>query len=112
MTAPNEAGPASAAAGVQVRSTADGKLTVVGELSFRTARSACRDGERALNASSVPIVTVDCVGVTRADSAGVAVLIEWLRYARRAGRELRFENLPAAVLAIARISEVDQLLLA
>jgi phospholipid transport system transporter-binding protein len=53
---------------------------------------------------------VDCSAVTASDSAGLAVLIEWLAWARRGGRELRYDGVPEAICAIARISEVDGLL--
>jgi phospholipid transport system transporter-binding protein len=53
---------------------------------------------------------VDCAGVTRADSAGLAVLLDWLAWGRRKSRALSLTNLPESLIAIARISEVDELL--
>jgi phospholipid transport system transporter-binding protein len=50
--------------------------------------------------------------VARGDSAGLAVLLDWLAWARRKSRPVRLENLPASLVAIARISEVDGLLTA
>jgi len=58
-----------------------------------------------------PIV-VDCAGVTRGDSAGLAVLLDWLAWGRRRSRAVSLQNLPAPLVAIARISEVDELLTA
>ncbi|HEU4603151.1 MAG TPA: STAS domain-containing protein [Steroidobacteraceae bacterium] len=55
-------------------------------------------------------VEVDFVQVTESDSAGMALLIEWMRLARRQGQKLRFSNIPAQIAALARISEVDDLL--
>lgn len=43
---------------------------------------------------------IDLGGVTRADSAGVALLLEWIRNAERAGAHLRFTNAPAQMRAI------------
>ena len=48
--------------------------------------------------------------VTRVDSAGLALLLEWLRLARSEGRAMRFTALPDKLLAIARLSGVDGLL--
>ncbi len=108
--APQAAGDAR---GIELRPTADGGLAVVGELTFKTARSACAVGAGALRAlTHTQRVPIDCAGVERVDSAGVAVLIEWLRLARRSGKDIQYINLPANVLAIARISELDKLLLA
>jgi phospholipid transport system transporter-binding protein len=48
--------------------------------------------------------------VSLADSAGLAVLLDWLSAAKAAGRKLRYTHLPKDVVALARISEVDELL--
>jgi len=48
--------------------------------------------------------------VVRADSAGLALLVEWMRAARRAGRPLRYRAIPPQMLAIARVSSLDQVL--
>lgn len=110
MTATADAAHASTLGVVDIQVGAEGSLVVAGELSFATARAACAAGERAVRAAVTPTVTIDCGGVTRADSAGVAVLVEWLRVGRKAGREVRYVNLPSTVVAIARLSELDSLL--
>jgi hypothetical protein len=46
----------------------------------------------------------------RSDSAGLAVLLDWLALAKRQGRAVRFMNLPAPIRAVAHISEVESLL--
>jgi ABC-type transporter Mla MlaB component len=38
------------------------------------------------------------------------VLLDWLAFAKRSERSLRFRSLPQQVLAIARISDVQDLL--
>jgi phospholipid transport system transporter-binding protein len=55
-------------------------------------------------------VTVNLSGVTRVDSAGLALLLEWLRQARSERRAIQFTALPDKLLAIARLSGVDGLL--
>lgn len=40
-------------------------------------------------------IGIDLSGVTRADSAGLALLIELQRLARTHGRTLKFQNIPA-----------------
>ena len=110
MTATADAARASTQRAVDIQVGAEGSLVAAGELSFATARAACIAGARAVRAAATPTVTIDCGGVTRADSAGVAVLVEWLRVGRKAGREVRYVNLPSTVVAIARLSELDSLL--
>ncbi len=55
-------------------------------------------------------LTIDLSGVERSDSAGLALLVEWMREAARCGVELRFVNMPAQMLAIARVSSLDRIL--
>jgi phospholipid transport system transporter-binding protein len=89
-----------------------GRVVVTGELTFATARDARQLGVLVFESSRADRIVVDCAGVTRADSAGLAVLLDWLSWGRRRSRAVSLENLPAALLAIARISEVDGLLTA
>jgi phospholipid transport system transporter-binding protein len=56
-----------------------------------------------------PQISVDLAGVAEADSAGLALLIEWLRTARQRGQPIQFLNVPAQINALARISEVEDL---
>ena len=97
---------------VQVSEPVPGRIVVSGELTFATARDARLAGSLVLEGSSAPSFVIDCAGVVRADSAGLAVLLDWLAWARRKSRPVRLENLPASLVAIAKISEVDGLLTA
>jgi phospholipid transport system transporter-binding protein len=56
------------------------------------------------------LLEVDLSQISAADSAGVAVLLHWLRSARQQGAELRFANLPAGLLGLIRLYDVDTLL--
>jgi phospholipid transport system transporter-binding protein len=53
---------------------------------------------------------VDLGSVTESDSAGLALLIEWLRLARGRKQKLHFDNVPQQLRALARISEVEDLI--
>ena len=97
---------------IQISEPTPGRIIVTGELTFATARDARQVGSLVLEGSSAPNLVVDCAGVARADSAGLAVLLDWLAWARRKSRPIRLENLPASLVAIAKISEVDGLLTA
>jgi len=54
--------------------------------------------------------TIDLSRVTEADSAGLAVLVEWLATAKSRGTVIRYECIPAQILAVARISDLESLL--
>jgi len=87
-----------------------GRIVVTGELTFASAREARQLGVLVLESSRANSLVIDCNGVTRADSAGLAVLLDWLAWGRRQSRTVSLENLPASLVAIAKISEVDGLL--
>jgi len=104
------ASEAAKQARVAISETGAGRIVVTGELTFATAREARHIGLLVFESSPAQRLVVDCSGVTRADSAGLAVLLDWLAWGRRKSRTVSFENLPASLVAIARISEVDGLL--
>ena len=86
----------------------DGRFALSGEMTFETA-------ERILIASEEPFeqhtrIEVDLSGVRKSDSAGLALLLEWITWANHTVREIRFQSMPDRVLAIARTTEVDHLL--
>lgn len=86
----------------------DGRFALTGEMSFETA-------ERILHASEEPFeqhtrIEVDLSGVQKSDSAGLALLLEWITWANHTVREIHFTNTPERILAIAKTTEVDHLL--
>jgi phospholipid transport system transporter-binding protein len=97
---------------VEISEPTQGRIVVSGELTFATAREARQVGTLVLEGSRASSLVIDCAGVTRGDSAGLAVLLDWLAWARRKSKPVRLENLPASLVAIAKISEVDGLLAA
>ncbi len=105
-----EAARTTDAGAFQLTAAAPGRLRAQGPLTFASARRACALGVQALSQAADGRLEIDCGGVTLSDSAGLAVLIEWLAVARRTRRSLRFTHLPEGLGALARISEVRELL--
>jgi phospholipid transport system transporter-binding protein len=86
----------------------DGRFALSGEMSFETA-------ERILQASEKPFakhtsIEIDLSGVSMSDSAGLALLLEWVTWANHTVREIRYTGMPERVMAIAKTTEVDGLL--
>jgi phospholipid transport system transporter-binding protein len=98
------------AASLRLSTEPSGRILVQGPLTFATARLAAEQGGQAIRSAASAALVVDCAGVSPCDSAGLAVLLEWLGVARALQRTLRYENLPAGVLSLARISDLDELL--
>jgi len=86
-----------------------GNYAVSGDLGFESA-DALLAQSRDLFVESAPQLSIDLSGVSDADSAGLALMLEWLRWAAAHQRRLRFENVPARLLAIAGLSDLDKLL--
>ncbi len=94
-------------AAFELERSAPCRLAARGELGFETATEALALGLRLLDGEAC---TIDLAGVGAADSAGLAVLVEWLAHARNRGIDLRYESIPPQIRAIARISDIESLL--
>lgn len=55
-------------------------------------------------------IVLDLSGVEGANSAGVALLLEWRRQAHRRGVDFRLRGVPESVRRVAHLSDVDALL--
>ena len=93
----------------QLESLGEGRFRVGGLLDATTVTRLLEDGQARFQ--GVSDISVDFAGVTESDSSGLALLLEWLRLARKGNQRIRFEHVPQQIIALARISEVDDLLL-
>ncbi len=86
----------------------DGRYRLRGEMTFQTCGKILRQSEPAFEEHTR--IEVDLSGVTRTDSAGLALLLEWITWANHTVREIRFEDVPERIDAIAKVTEVEELL--
>ena len=86
----------------------DGRFKLRGAMSYASVPSSLEESMRLF--SQHPIIELDFSEVTSADSAGLALLIEWVGWEKRKHRELHFRNLPKQAVALARISDVEKML--
>lgn len=91
-----------------LRAGPEGRLLLEGELSFKTVVKLLADFQALPDQGNE--IQIDLQGVSRADSAGLALLVEWMRNAQTLGKSIRFLNIPQQMLAIARVSSLDQVL--
>jgi phospholipid transport system transporter-binding protein len=92
----------------RIEETGNGSWLLSGDLSFTTV-PALRGG-LDIKSSDRPGISIDLAGVTRSDSAGLALLIEWLRESERLGKAIAFLNMPAQMQSIARVCGLDGIL--
>ena len=87
----------------------DGTVRLNGELTFESVPLLYREMERRLP-SSGPLRTIDLQGISRADSAGLALLLEWQSHQRRRGREMAILNAPSNLIRLAGLCEAIDML--
>jgi phospholipid transport system transporter-binding protein len=86
----------------------EGKFALSGHMTFETAGHILRDSEEMFDEHT--LIEVDLSGVTDTDSAGLALMLEWITWANHTVREIRFHEAPHKIDAIAKTTEVDHLL--
>lgn len=75
------------------------RLRLSGPITFTTA-AALFARARQLLPGLPPSGVLDLEGATRVDSAGVALLVEFMRLRAEAGADLRLESVPGDVLPL------------
>jgi phospholipid transport system transporter-binding protein len=91
-----------------LESGAPGSLRLRGELGFDNAGAILQQSLGAFAGQAR--VEVDLSGLAQVDSAGLALLLEWLRLARAEGRTVSFAMPSERLRALARLSGVEEML--
>ncbi len=86
----------------------DRRFELHGAMSFETVDRILRQSQKLFGGYEA--VQVDFSGVSDADSAGLALLLEWKSQAYRRNGQIHFSSLPKSIVAIARTTEVEHLL--
>jgi len=86
-----------------------GTYRLDGPLTFDSVPALRPLGLDLLGAAGGALV-IDLQGVPAADSAGLALLIDWLAMARAQGSTLRYAGVPGTLRALAELSEVEALI--
>ena len=85
-----------------------GSWLLQGELGYASVSAVLQEAGTRMQGEAR--LEVDLRGVSRADSAGLALLVEWLREAENTGNEIVFVNVPDQLLSIARVCGLDEIL--
>ncbi len=83
-----------------------GRFIVDGELTFSTIDKQTVKSFAFLNTSKH--ITVDLGRVSSTDSAGLALMIEWIKYTRHHRAHIVFKNIPEQLLNLAKLSGFDK----
>jgi len=85
----------------------DGQLHIAGEMNHQTATALLAEGTPLVGGTDQ---VLNLAAVTVVDSSALAVLLEWARTARAAGRQLRVVDAPAALVSLASLYGVSEIL--
>jgi phospholipid transport system transporter-binding protein len=83
------------------------RMMVSGPLTLAHVAAALSQGNAAIGEGAR---SVDLAEVGELDSSALALLLAWLREAKRLGKELALTNLPQGLTTIARLYGVAELL--
>lgn len=87
----------------------DSHMAVEGDMLVTDALSLRSQGEALLDSLSSP-VTVDLAKADHVGSAGVSVLLCWMRKAEALGKQLVVVNMPDKMRDVSRVSGLEGLL--
>ena len=91
-----------------LRELGDGCYELSGTMSFGTADRILTASEQIFGAYEN--LSIDLSQVRRADSAGLALLLEWKARAKKRAGEIRYSGIPDSIRAIAMTTEVAHLI--
>jgi len=86
----------------------DGKFVLHGDLTYATVARALYLSKDLFEDHAT--IELDLSNIVDGDSAGLGILLEWVNWAKNFVREIRYTGIPKQIVAIAQISEVDDML--
>ncbi|RLA23040.1 MAG: anti-anti-sigma factor [Gammaproteobacteria bacterium] len=96
---------------IEVITLSAGNYLIKGDLTFSTINKASVkifDFKRI--ASTIDSgINIDLQQLGKIDSAGLALLIEWVKFSRTYKKELRFNNIPTQLTALAKLSYLSEI---
>lgn len=84
------------------------KWQIEGELTFSTVSALLKQSQHLWK--EVKTIPVDFSAVIQADSAALALLLEWKRFANQHQKQIAFTRLPQQLLNLIKISHLGEML--
>ena len=79
-----------------------------GDLTFATVNKKSTQLINFHSVNSTDVINLDLQYLGKIDSAGLALLIEWIKFSRKYQKQLRFDNMPAQLSALAKLSYLSE----
>ncbi|MDD5228111.1 MAG: STAS domain-containing protein [Methylococcales bacterium] len=91
---------------LNIASKGNGQWLIHGELTFASIHGQLVDSPPFLRGNRD--IILDFSQVTNTDSAGLALMIEWIKITRHQHAQLHFRNVPKQLLNLAKLSGLDK----
>ncbi len=86
----------------------ESRFRVSGDMTFATTRKLLADSKELFKEAKQ--LNLNLADVDHADSAGLALLLEWIAEAKQMGGEISIEGMPESLLAIAKMCKMEDTL--
>lgn len=80
-------------------------FSVSGDMTFATTRNLLKESKTLFQQARK--LKLDLSAVERADSAGLALLLEWVSQAEKKGGEVSIDRIPDSILSIAKLCQLE-----
>jgi phospholipid transport system transporter-binding protein len=87
----------------------NGCAFLAGALTFESVPLLFRETEKLFRGSK-PVTLIDLSKVTTADSAGLALLLEWQAMQTATSGKLEINNAPPGLMSLANLAEADEVM--
>ncbi|MCX7074684.1 MAG: STAS domain-containing protein [Methylococcales bacterium] len=91
---------------LNIVSKGNGRWLIHGELTFASIHGKLVDSPPFLRGGKD--IILDFSQVTNTDSAGLALMIEWIKITRHYRTQLHFKNVPTQLLNLAKLSGLEK----
>jgi phospholipid transport system transporter-binding protein len=92
---------------ITIETSADGKVNIAGNLTFATVQTLLQKTKKLM--LELPKVTLDLQGVTKGDSAGLALLLHWSKQAKKYQHEFNIINMPDQLKKMAAVCGLEKM---
>ncbi|MBD8120138.1 MULTISPECIES: STAS domain-containing protein [Pseudomonas] len=93
-----------------VTAAGGGELMLTGVIDYRTGPALREQGAALIKASIAAGLTLDCSGVQKSSSVGLALILAFMRDAQALNKSLTVQALPEDMQEIAQVSGLTELL--
>lgn len=92
---------------IEILSPTRDHIIIKGDLTFSTINKASASALKF--EQSAPTINIDLQQLGKIDSAGLALLIEWIKFAQTSQTKLRFTHIPPQLSALTKLCDISEI---